>query len=252
MCVLLLSLYPLSAYKTRCKSSWPPLQKPRLLSSLSYQILFPGRLNCSLSGCQNCRALERIIVRFYGATSVFIFARILLQKCFLFDCDPILQNLINCINKQRMSSRIPLFLPASSDTAPAASGHFCGTVPQSALPYAWVQAVGTPFAGFQTYKTAQINICPESNLHGFLCRSSQFFKSFFSSAGSESRRDKQQVLPAVFRQQIFIIVRFFFLREGRGGVFFWYISTFSDPRMSNPRQKIYNFFEVFGQPHSCP
>ena len=81
-----------------------------LLSSLSYQILFPGRLNCSLSGCQNCRALERIIVRFYGATSVFIFARILLQKCFLFDCDPILQNLINCINKQRMSSRIPLFL----------------------------------------------------------------------------------------------------------------------------------------------
>jgi len=28
-----------------------------LLSSLSYQILFPGRLNCSLGGCQNYRAL---------------------------------------------------------------------------------------------------------------------------------------------------------------------------------------------------
>lgn len=56
---------------------------------------------------------------------------------------------------------------------------FCGTVPQSALPYAWVQAVETPFAGFQTYKTAQINIRPESNLHSFPCRSSQFFKKFF-------------------------------------------------------------------------
>ena len=69
-----------------------------------------GVLDSSLGGCQNYRALGRMIVRFYRSTSVFIFVQILLQKYFLFDCDPVLQNLIDCIGKQRMSSRIPLFL----------------------------------------------------------------------------------------------------------------------------------------------
>lgn len=38
-----------------------------LFSSLSYQILFPGRLNCSLGGWQNYRAFARTHI-WYSAT----------------------------------------------------------------------------------------------------------------------------------------------------------------------------------------
>ncbi len=60
------NLFPLT--KQDAKSSWPPLQKPRaFFSSLSYQILFPGRLNRSLGGCQNCRAFFALHL-FYAIT----------------------------------------------------------------------------------------------------------------------------------------------------------------------------------------
>lgn len=75
---------------------------------------------------------------------------------------------------------------------------FCGTVPQSALPYAWVQAVGTPFAGFQTYKNRPDQYLPRIEFAWFPLPQQPVFQKVFSSAGSESRRDKQQVLPAVF------------------------------------------------------
>ena len=58
-----------------------------------------GILDSSLGGCQNYRALGRMIVRFYRSTSVFIFVQILLQKYFLFDCDSVLQNLILSMQK---------------------------------------------------------------------------------------------------------------------------------------------------------
>ena len=61
-----------------------------------------------------------------------------------------------------------------------------------------VQTVETPFAGFQTYKNRPDQYLPRIEFAWFPLPQQPVFQKVFSSAGSESRRDKQQVLPAVF------------------------------------------------------
>ena len=63
---------------------------------------------------------------------------------------------------------------------------------------------------FKHAKTAQINICPESNLHSFPCRSSQFFKKFFLPRAQKAAVINNKFFRLFFRQKIFIIVRFIF------------------------------------------